>query len=263
MPAPDLAVFLNEWWGGGSSCAFDWASGVASLASNYLVGGNPLYQISDFLAMYPKFGTQPESILAVSIANGGMDYAPGDNVIVLQPDASGGVLGVAAVNGSGAVTGFTAIDPAGTGTGYTPANALPTTGGHGTGLTVNVLTISMYTSAVGIPQTVIQAYLNLASAALQSVRWGETWPIAMGLYIAHFLTLYLRSEGAIGSTPQQVAASGLERGIKVAEAAGDVSKTSQLLAGMEEWGAFMETTYGAQLATFAKGISMPHSMYFR
>lgn len=263
MPAPDLELFLNEWWGGGAQCSFDWARGVATLASNYLVGGNPLYQISDFFVMYPKFGTFPKAITGAAINNAGAGYAVNDLVAVVQPDASGGTLQVAAVDGGGGITAFAAITPPeGTGTGYSVASGLATTtSGTGTGATVNVTSLSAYNSSV--PQLVVQAYVTLASAALQSVRWGETWRIAMALYVAHFLTLYLRSEGAGGTTPQQIAATGLEQGIRIASAAGDVSKANQPLEGMQEWGAFAETTYGVQLVTFARGIAMPNSVYIR
>ena len=47
-----------------------------------------------------------------------------------------------------------------------------------------------------IPVAVVNAYISLASASLVEARWGaETWPIARALFVAHYLTLYLRSDG--------------------------------------------------------------------
>lgn len=122
-----------------------------------------------------------------------------------------------------------------------------TTAGDGT---------TTYTGVV--PQVVLQMYVSLASASLMQARWLDMWPMVMTLFIAHYCTLYLRSEGNPGTTAGQIAASGLEKGIKVAQSAGDVSESRQLVQGIEDFGSFNQTTYGVQFATLAKTIgSMP------
>ena len=243
----------------GSGVCFPWAGNI-SIASNVVVGGNPLYQISDFLQFYPKFGIQPQAILQATINAGGLGYQAADVITVVQSDASGGTLTAETVDVSGAITALAAITNPGIGTGYQVATALPVTGGHGTGALINVTQISSYNSAIGLPQAVLQAYINLAGSALSANRWQSLWKVAMGLYVAHFVTLYLRSEGSVGTTAQQVAASGLEKGLIVSKAAGDVSEGIQMLDDLEGWGAFRETSYGIQLATFAKSIA-PLTMY--
>ena len=76
-----------------------------------------------------------------------------------------------------------------------------------------------------IPTAVVNAFISLASASLVQARWGaETWPIAMAMFVAHYLTLYLRSDGdAQYTSPGRVAAAGLARGILVSKSAGGVS----------------------------------------
>jgi hypothetical protein len=334
---PGLDNLLGQWWGTGPE-NFAFAAGV-SLAQNVFFGTNPLYQISDFLSMYPKFGTDPQGLLAVALSSGiaavvinsaneGLNYVVGDVVTVsqngasgatlqvtsvgafgnitgtslltpgsgysvangvslsggsgtnasinitsvsplggsgyvvndiitvLSEDASGGTIKVTSVSGSGAVTSFTILSY---GTGYQVNNGAFTSGGTGAQLQVAVQQISPYNGVV--PQAVLQAYINLASASLVQARWQDTWVLAMGLYVAHFVTLYLRSEGNVGSTAGAIASSGLEKGIMVSSGAGDVSKSIQVGTDLMDWGTFGETTYGSQLVTFAKIIGMG-PMYF-
>ena len=78
----------------------------------------------------------------------------------------------------------------------------------------------------------------------------------MSWFVAHYATLYLRSEGNVGSTAGQIAASGLTRGIMVTKSAGNVSAMIEVPKGLEEWGAWTSTEYGVQLATIAKVIGI-------
>jgi hypothetical protein len=106
-----------------------------------------------------------------------------------------------------------------------------------------------------VPEAIIQIYINLAQSCVQSLRWGIEWPIAMAWFIAHFCTLWLRSEGNPGGTAGQIAASGLESGIKASKSAGGVSVGIETVStDLEGWGAFKETTYGVQYATRANSL---------
>jgi hypothetical protein len=85
--------------------------------------------------------------------------------------------------------------------------------------------------------------------------WMSMWPMAMALFVAHFSTLYLLSDGNPQSTPGQAAQAGLGRGIAVSKAAGDVSVSYETVT--QDLGIFAQwnlTTYGQQLATFAATI---------
>ena len=105
-----------------------------------------------------------------------------------------------------------------------------------------------------LPDVVVNAYISLASASLVQARWGEaTWPIAMGLFVAHYVTLYLRSDGdAVYSSPGRVATAGLAHGITVSKSAGGVSAGIQPATGLEAWAAWTQTEYGVQFASMAK-----------
>lgn len=115
------------------------------------------------------------------------------------------------------------------------------------------VTLAVY-SAPPIAPAVIQVFLNLAYASLMSSRWREAWSIAMGLYISHFLTLYLQSDVVGNNTPSQIVAAGLSRGILVSKSADGISAGLQPIAGLEAWGAWTTTTYGTQLATMARAV---------
>jgi len=107
-----------------------------------------------------------------------------------------------------------------------------------------------------VPLPALVAYINLAQASLAYGRWMEQWYLGMELFVAHFCTLYLQAEGNPGVTAGQVAASGLEHGIMLSRSAGDVSASSQLVSGLEDWAAWTETRYGTQFATLAKIAGM-------
>lgn len=251
---PDISALLNLWWGGGLE-GYCGALIPATNASNIITGGNPTYQLCDFLAVYPKFGTYAQAIIAATIQNGGSGYSVGDSITPNQPDSNGGnLLVVTATSVGGVITGLDSIPSGGVGTGYSVANNVPTTTNSvaGSGATVNITAISPFIS-VGIPQVVLQMYLNLAYASLQYNRWLDYWIPAMALFIAHYVTLYAVSESLPpGSTEQQIAASGLAKGLNVSLAAGDVSKSTEyILQGWEDWGSWNLTIYGQQLITMA------------
>ena len=255
---PDWCSLLANWWGeGGPSQVILWATN----ASGIILGGNPPYQASDFLAFFPKFGSYSQSIASggVSTDAGGTGYQVGDVVNVVQPDASGATLQITAVDGGGAVTAFNLITG---GTGYSVATGLVTSSGHGTGFTVDITAIAP--AAVGpIPIYVIQLYINLAQACLQKNLWNDHWMLGMHLFVAHYCTLWLRSEGGIdpqSATAAQIASSGLEKGVLISKSANDVSGSIELPKIEGNWGAWMETTYGMQLITIANNIG-PQAQY--
>jgi len=225
-----------------------------SAASGLVFGTNPPYQLDDFLAAYPKFGTQPQGVMAASVSSGGQGFAVGDRAVIVQPDANGCLLTVAAIGANGAVTAFTVSIQ---GQGYSVANGLTTTAvspSLGTGLTVNVLIITP--ANLQIPSLMMQMFINLASASLIQARWLDQWQFAMGLFVAHFCTLWLASEGNPGSTPGAIARSGLALGIIVSHSEGEVSKSIEPpdLGEFDlSWG---QTIYGQQLVTMAKVVGM-------
>jgi hypothetical protein len=104
-----------------------------------------------------------------------------------------------------------------------------------------------------VPDGVMAMYITLASACLSQARWGAQWQFGMALFVAHYCTLYLQSEGQPGTTAGQVAASGLAKGIAVSQSVGDVSISYEpVTSDFGSWGAWQLTTYGVQLITIAK-----------
>jgi hypothetical protein len=103
-----------------------------------------------------------------------------------------------------------------------------------------------------ISLAVIQLYLNLAYASMMQSRWREQWPLAMALYIAHYLTLWEQTEGNPQTTPNQIVANSLQAGITVSQSADGVSQGLQALTKLENWGTWTLTQYGVTLATMAR-----------
>lgn len=120
---------------------------------------------------------------------------------------------------------------------------------------------SIYQSPL-LPLAVLQLYINLASASIMYSRWKGTWPLAMALYVAHFATLWLQSDGNPQTTPGQAVASALQTGVLVSESADGVSAGFQALSALDSWAAWGLTTYGAQLVTFARAVGAG-AAYFR
>ncbi len=114
-------------------------------------------------------------------------------------------------------------------------------------------TITTYLVDPGI----IEMYIGLADAVVKESRWRRQWKIAMGLFIAHFLTLYLQSMANADSTAAQVVAAGQSRGLMSSKSVGDVSVSydfSAIAQGLDGWAAWNLTTYGMQYATFARMV---------
>jgi hypothetical protein len=112
-----------------------------------------------------------------------------------------------------------------------------------------------------IPLTLLYYFIYLATKSVMRARYFAAWPLMMALFIAHYMTLYLRAENIPdGTDPAQyaamIASGGLTKGILVHRAAGDVSATSQLMQGYEGWGAWGMTQYGELFITIARATCM-------
>jgi len=111
-------------------------------------------------------------------------------------------------------------------------------------------------NATTVPVTVLLAFIALASASLMQARWGDAWLVAMGWYVAHFATLYAKSDNNPNSTAGQIAAQGLAGGIQISKSVGDVQVGYQPIQGIETWAAWNLTVYGQQLASMARTMGM-------
>lgn len=108
-----------------------------------------------------------------------------------------------------------------------------------------------------VPETMLAEIINMANACVQPDKWLESWRYAVGLYVAHYATLYLRPYAESSPTAAQAAASGALVGVVKSATLGDSSvsyDTSALTKGTENWGDLNATTYGQMLANRAKLI---------
>lgn len=106
-----------------------------------------------------------------------------------------------------------------------------------------------------VPEIMLTMYVNLAHSYLKQARWKNTWQMAMGLFVAHFATIYLQSAAKPGAEADQVVASGAARGMIASESAGDLSVSYESIASdLDGWAAWKLTIFGQQLVTFAKII---------
>lgn len=107
------------------------------------------------------------------------------------------------------------------------------------------------------PCSMLAEIINMANASVQPDKWLESWRYAVGLYVAHYATLYLRTYAQSSPTAAQAAASGALIGVVKSATLGDSSvsyDTSALTKGTENWGDLNATTYGQMLANRAKLI---------
>lgn len=106
-----------------------------------------------------------------------------------------------------------------------------------------------------VPNEVLQAYIGMALECLPYSRWQSQWKIGVGLYVAHFITLYMLTQAEPDSPAAQVInQSKAAMGIATSKSVGDVSISydTGYLETINKWGAWAMTIYGQQFVTLAK-----------
>lgn len=107
----------------------------------------------------------------------------------------------------------------------------------------------------GVPDSVLELYLELAHKAIQKNRWRSYWKLAMGLFVAHFVTIWAMGTTDAAGSAAELASTGGNRGVMSSKSAGGVSITrdfSLTNQGLTDWAGWNQTQYGTQLATLAK-----------
>lgn len=110
-----------------------------------------------------------------------------------------------------------------------------------------------------VPSSMLMEIINMANACVQPDKWLESWRYAVGLYVAHYATLYLRTYAESSPTAAQAAASGALVGVVKSATLGDSSvsyDTTAVTKGTEDWGDLNATTYGQMLANRAKLVGL-------
>jgi hypothetical protein len=106
-----------------------------------------------------------------------------------------------------------------------------------------------------ISTDIIQLYIDLANACIKEARWHKSWKIAMGLFVAHWCTLWLRSTASASDGKDAIIQAGQTQGIITTESVDGVSYSMDInaaLSDLQGYGAWKTTDYGVQLATLAK-----------
>lgn len=105
-----------------------------------------------------------------------------------------------------------------------------------------------------LPDAALDMYVNLGLSCVNYKRFNRMWKAAIGLFIAHFCTLYLQSMQPEGTDASQVLASASSAGMVTSESADGVSysRDGSALNDLNGWAAFKMTTFGVQFATMAK-----------
>lgn len=112
-----------------------------------------------------------------------------------------------------------------------------------------------------VPDAFLQMILDIANLSILECRWNEKWRFAIGLYVAHYATLYLRAyqEASPDNTPESAAGSGSLLGVVSSAKLGDAQvsyDTGAITSGTTEWGALNSTSYGQLLASEARLVSV-------
>lgn len=111
-----------------------------------------------------------------------------------------------------------------------------------------------------VPTVVLEAWVKLAHASLNIARYHDAWEMCMGLFIAHFLTLYMQSAASPDDPVGKIISSGLAKGMVSSKSAGDLSISYDLsiVSGDEfrGWGTYKLTLFGQQFITMARIYSM-------
>lgn len=110
-----------------------------------------------------------------------------------------------------------------------------------------------------LPSTVLQEIINQANAAVQPDKWLDGWRYAVGLYVAHYATMYLRNFSEDPQSAAQAAATGSVSGVVKRATLGDSSveyDTTAVTQALSDWGDFNATAYGQQFATRARLVGM-------
>jgi hypothetical protein len=235
MAWPDYTEYFNSAWGWPDEYSGSFATLLA--AANIQLDSNPPYSVTDFFSIYPNFAGN--STQATCNTDGSTNVLT--NVSTFVGVALSQLISGPGIPTGSVITGFNATSKT-----ITISNNT-TTAATGVGITIYVTTLVLL--------AVINAFVYMATSSLVQARWGPLWYMAMAMYIAHFATLWLEAQASTpNSNAAQVATAGLALGIKISKAAGDVSLGIKPLDGLEDWGSFQLTTYGQQLATFAKTV---------
>lgn len=110
--------------------------------------------------------------------------------------------------------------------------------------------------AENVPVEVLDFYIGMANSCLSERRYGTQWKYAMGLFIAHFLTLYLQATNGLteDSPVAKVLQNSLSRGVATSKSVDGVSVSYQFIGSedLSGWADWKLTLFGTNFATLAR-----------
>lgn len=118
--------------------------------------------------------------------------------------------------------------------------------------------LTMYPQFDGLaPEPVVRAYMKLADTCVKKNRYKGHWEICMGLFIAHFVTLYLQSYVDPMENPDATAVvnAAEAHGVITSESVGGVSYSQDTHVAVDDldgWAQWKLTAYGIQFASWAR-----------
>jgi hypothetical protein len=99
-----------------------------------------------------------------------------------------------------------------------------------------------------LPLGMLEMYIDLAHSTITKPIYREAWRMCMGLFIAHFATLYLQGKDDPGQAG--LVASKSVDGVSVS------FDNSAIVSDLQGFGTFKLTSFGEQLATYAKMVGI-------
>ena len=110
-----------------------------------------------------------------------------------------------------------------------------------------------------IPEHMLEQFIEMGKDTVVKGKWGKQWRYGMGLYVAHFSTMYLKNyipeDKLEKNTIDNAQASGSISGTVSSASLGDQSisyDNSAITSGFERWGTWNSTQYGQQYITLAQ-----------
>lgn len=185
---PNFSALYENTWGSGMAGGYAAWGNWASAATNFVFGINPAYYLDDFLAVYPKFFGPPTAVSGCTVVNGSAD--------IDVPSANGLLMGQ-----------FLQCSALPKGTLITAVNGGTITVNNAATSDLANATLQVYEGAP-ISVYVTQLYINLAVASLVQARWQDIWPLAVAWFVAHYCTLYARSDATEVQTALQTIVHG-------------------------------------------------------
>lgn len=106
-----------------------------------------------------------------------------------------------------------------------------------------------------VPSFLLDQFIAMANSCLKEAQYFELWSYCMGLFVAHFATIYLMGTSSADSGAQAVISAAKSRGLETSKSVDSVSVSydfSQIGQDLAGWAAWTLTIYGVQFATMAK-----------